>query len=531
MPFDTKSDDEIRDLLIEAEKADSNTSRADYELAVNYFEGRQFRDVEQQLQQRYKNAQSSSAKGEIISPITIPITQRYVSEAASLYNRPVKRTLVNKDGVENEEATKAMNDHLDEVGYNQALHQIDQITVLTQTSGRWDQIRRNQVRPRAVTPNVIWPVPNPDIPYPDKTDADDYFGFVVQLGQKTNERGCKDFILITHREHIYYKGSSWARPDDQSKFVRYNNPFTWPQFAEDFKDGLPTGTGSVQDLPLQMLTFWHTRKPLDEILIQTDADIAILNREINITWSVIMDIIRTQSHGQMVFKLDNKGDIPPRIPFGSRFGIALNTEEDVTFETVSHNYSDIVAALQSVVGLYAIAKRLSPNDFAIIEASAPASGFAKMIDSLPKLEARSERITEQKRKEEQESWPRLGAQLEALGIIKGGARDLKLRVEFSELTFPRTVDEDTKEAEFEFKHGLDSPVEKLARESDISVEEAQDIIDKNKAATPTPQQENGNVGRFGQSIARRGGPNGDNPGARQGGDRGDQGGGKGNQDR
>ena len=502
MPFDTKTNEQLKVLLAAAEKADTNAYRADYALAINYYEGRQIRDVAQQLQQRYSLAQSG-AKGETIAPIAIPITQRYVAEAASLYNRPVRRWWVNaKTKDEDEEATKAINDHLRAAGYDQALQQIDQITTLTTTAGRWDQVRRGQVRPRVVTPNVIWSVPNPEIPYPDRTDIDDYFGFVVQLtNSATKDDPSEQYVLISHAEHIYYKGQSWHEIDTTT-IERHTNPYTWDQFVEVFDGGVPTGQGGLQEHPLQMLTFWHMRKPLDEIIIQTDPEIAILNREINIVWSVVMDIIRTQSHGQMVMNLDNKDNPPPRMAYGSRFGLMLNTEESVSFETVSHNYTDLVAALQSVVGLYAVAKRLSPNDFAVVEARAPASGFAKMIDSLPKIEARAERITEQKRKEEEESWPRLGAELQSLGVITN-AKELEMRVEFSDLAFPRTVKEETEEAEFEFKHGLDSPVEMLARKQGIDREEAQKIIDDNKPAPEAPG--GGARGRFGQTIGKRAG--------------------------
>ena len=178
--------------------------------AVDYLEGRQRDDIEQELQTRYRKSQSGNT-GQQIYPVTMPITQRYVAEAANAYNKPVIRSLVNDAGEEQEEVTKALRDHLDRVGYDEIMHQNEKLTILLGVSCVWYQAKRGMLRPVVTTVDDVYPVAATDALMDDGVAADpkdqnDYAGFIVQLGHAIDDISkiqANQFALITPAEGIY----------------------------------------------------------------------------------------------------------------------------------------------------------------------------------------------------------------------------------------------------------------------------------------------------------------------------------------
>jgi hypothetical protein len=80
--------------------------RADVELSVDYLRDRQLDDVEAHLLDRFPRSQAGSA-GQEISAVAIPLTQRFISESATLYNRGVRRWFTDADGEEWQSRAKA----------------------------------------------------------------------------------------------------------------------------------------------------------------------------------------------------------------------------------------------------------------------------------------------------------------------------------------------------------------------------------------------------------------------------------------
>ena len=80
------------------------------------------------------------------------------------------------------------------------------------------------------------------------------------------------------------------------------------------------------------------------------------------------------------------------------------------------------------------------------------------------------------------------------------------------------VYEQNKSDEHDFKHGLSSPIEKLMHDRGIDEEEAQAVIDKNKAGAP--QEGKPDAGRIGLAATRRSRRDGGDPGKGRPGDRG-----------
>ena len=489
------STDQLRAIFRHAKtQQDQISDRASHRLALDYLYGRQRADVEAELNQRYNQHQSGD-KGEQIKAITFPLTQRYVAESATLYNRPVTYELTREDGTVDEAATEVLQDLLTESGHQDRMHLIEQITSLLVSCGCWYQENLEDMVARATAPNIVWPILDPEIEYPDKTNPLHYLGYVVLLSEKDNSRDSKNsYVFVTQAEHIYYRGDTPFEFETDS-LERVSNPYTAQQETEN---------GTVDD-KLQMMVVYNVLMPINSLLVDTDPDIVYLNREINVAWSVIAHVIRTQAHSQMIIKLMNADSAPARLNYGPMFAMVMDAAggEDASFVNAGNNYTETVQALESMQQLYALARRLSPNDFAT-DGTAPASGFAKLVDSLPKIEARDERAARFKRAEEKDGWPRIGAIMKRKGLL-ANPEAYNMRVTFSEMAFPRSVDEDIKEAEHNYKHGISSPARDLAKEEGLTMEEAEERIRTEK------QEAQGGQTGLDRIVAQRSGRGRGNP--------------------
>lgn len=455
---------------LRAAKMQAHRRLADsYERAIDYAEGRQLEDTRRLLLDRYRSAQEGP-RGEKIEPMTLPLTQRYVAEAADAFNDLPKLEVVDESGKKLEEPTKVVADALEACAFDEHMHALERIVVLIRSCGQWWQARRGQLRPRIVVPHHAHPITPGDTRFFDPSDVDDYLGFVVELcndGEDQTRAEAQQFAFLTPAEHVYFEAQSWDEWDGDGD--AFPNPFMWPQTVDTDDQ-----RGTEGEHPLQMLTFWHDRMPVDELVIDTDADIVDVNRELNVQWSVLLDTMRTQGMAQMFMNTMN-GQVPARVPVGSRFAIPLQVGESIGFATTGNDYTGMVAVLKNVVQLIAILKRQSGSDFSV-DGNGPESGFAKIVASLPKIEARKERVRRLKRTLEQRAWPRIAAILKYLGKLQGDVAKMRLRATFGDVKQIESVDEETKRQEHRFKFNLSSPVHALAEQRGITLEEARKVI-------------------------------------------------------
>ena len=449
--------------------------------AVDYLEGRLEADTQSELYSRFPSSQDGEAGQEIL-PITLGLVERYVSEAANAYNRPVKRELVDEEGGVNDDLTKILADELDIARYDEVMHRAEQLSVLLGMSCVWFQAKRGALRPAIVLPQDIYPIA-PEAPdFFDPSDPEDYEAFVVELFWAVDDDAKaqrRTFAHVSRKGTVFYEGSE---PHNVDRVLsEWPNPYLWPQALDG---GKPT------EQPGQMLTFWHDRLPLGGILPDRDHDIVEGNREINIALSAIFDNIRFQGHAVPVKKLINPSDPKAKQRHGVRFPVVLDLSESFEYITSATNYADQVQVLKDFVRLLAMAKRMSPNDFSI-DGAAPASGFAKLVDSLPKLEARNERVRRLKHLEEQVAAPRILSVLVTLGKLPREALGLRMRVTFPEIEFPTTEQEKTARVDREIKIGLTTAAEELAKRNRISVSEAENLLESRQeqieAQKPQPQ--------------------------------------------
>jgi hypothetical protein len=283
----------------------------------------------------------------------------------------------------------------------------------------------------------------------------------------------------------YYSASDPYRPEKFADPSFIANPFSWPQIL-DTPD--QRGTKPIE-LPLQMMTILSGKKPIGKLMSNQDADLANLNREINVQLSVLMDTMRVQGWSSMILETLNPNSAPAIRSYGSRHAIQMQVGETAQYINANNPYAQLVDVLQKVVALAAIAHRQSPNDFSMTGPNI-ASGFAKLIDSLPKIEARQEHVMMLQRAESNLLWPRMCSIMTYLGKLSPAAKGMKLVTRFADIKYPLSQQEQTAKDQFDLDKSLTTPAQLLADRNGISVEDAQKKIDENKAQKePEPSQQ------------------------------------------
>jgi len=443
--------------------------RDEVDLSLRYFNKQQIADVENELMLRFPATQAGGS-GQDIAPVCVPITPRFVAEQATLYNHQPQRWLSLEDGEQND-STKELTQQLarvygDAIGFDEVMHRWEQLVVLLGVCCLWPQIHKGKdgklkPRPSIVLPHHLYPVPKDESKAleVDIADPDDYEGFVVEtMVDQESVSSAKGavYTYLADNEMVMYKGYGPEKPS--------------------------TILGRApQPLGMQPLVFWHRSLAVDQLLCVEDAVVARANRELNICWSVLMDTLRIQGWATPVKKLVNPGDAKARQVHGARFPVVLNIAEDYYFENSNAPFTEIMMVLRELVKQLAICERENPEDFSV-EGAAAVSGFSKAVSSLPKITAREERAARARAVEQGPLWLRMRESLIKCGLMPEDVRKLKLNVQYRDIEFPQTPEEEAKGLETKFKYGLSSPAKELAHRRGITLEAAQAEIDENKAA-------------------------------------------------
>lgn len=462
--------------------------RTQFSRAVKYLKGDQVEDVKALLDERFPATQQGDT-GQQVAPITIGLTARYAKEAATIYNKPVQRIITADDGTPDEDATKLVNDAYSRARWDEVMHANDRLVVTLKTCGILHEPKRGELRPRITYPHDIYPVCPQGPEFIAADDPDDYEAFVVELFWAIEDMGkvqAKTFLWHDPERYVFFEGTA---PDRPTKILsEWENPYRFYQTLEEVDPA--TGTRTVkrdQLVPGRMLTFWHTEMPVGELIIDADADIVEANRELNVGWSMIFDLIRWQGGSVPVLKT-NSQDNKSRRKHGVRFPMLLKVEESYDMVNAAVDYTGQVEALKTFAKTIAVAKSMSPDDFSI-EGGNAVSGFAKMVDSLPKIQAREDRAMRLKHNEEQVAWPRNAAIMVQQGMAPEALLKMKMQVEFAELEFPKTEDERAKRLEVDIKYHQASPVsvtmKKLGIDEEAAIEKLEKHAEFNKRFGPS----------------------------------------------
>lgn len=468
-----RGEEQFRDDMRRIKLDQRQLLESEFSLSVDYLANKQVEDVEGELLARFPKAQDGTS-GQEIQALTLPITERYVSEAATLYNRSVKRWFSEDDGTETDttkKQTEKLKRMLDRARHDEIMHASEKLVVLNKTNCVWPQLHKGQYRPVVAHAHLVYPVaPPPEEAFQvDPADPDDYAGFVVQSEydkEDLTSAQSRVFSYVTPAQTIVFQGVGPREP--QKILASVPNPIAWAQ------------NGKMR--PGNLLTFWHETAPTDTLIPACDATVARANRELNIQWSLLCDTLRFQSYATPVMHTEDKRNPKANMVHGARFPAVVGIEEKFEYANASNPYAEIVGVLDHLGKLLMVLLRQNPEDFSITGSKA-VSGFARQVASLPKLEAREERS---RRALHMERFV-MAQRIVAIGIFTGEldpvAAAMKYNVQFPSIEPMRTIDEDAKRLEYRVNYGMTTPAEELAQERGITVEQAEAVIMANLEKT------------------------------------------------
>lgn len=443
----------------------------EYDTAVDYLEKRVRSDVERELRDTFAESQSGK-KRQQMRAVVLSLVERFVAEKATLYNRPVKYDLRNSAGEIDEEATARLADAHHRSGYLLAMQQLERYEALLDSCGLWAQVKRDAPRFVPVLPQRIVPVRPEDLAAFDPLDQDDFEAWEVSLGD--NRRALLDAKNVSYYER---------RPG-----------------ASDVT-GARTQPHGFERVPFVVVS---AKPASDFVLPGSDVPVVRGARDLCVLLTSIFDTIRFQGFAIPVITATDKTTIETNKPIGVRFPLALSAGDNVEFITPNVPYTNLIEVVRAFVALLAIGERASPGEFALGNAS-PQSGFAKLIESLPKIEARNERESRYRLIEEQRLWPLVGEVYEETGFIRSGDAALRLSVGYSKVDMPESAQERVQLEQHELANGLTTPAGILARRTGLSAQEAEEQVQANLAAArPEQPKTRGDIGDvLGSVVAGR----------------------------
>ncbi len=432
-----------------------------YDTAVDYIDGDMLTDVDALLSARYPNRQRSDPRARI-APYTLPLVPYYLAELATLYDKAPKRTLVDEQGEPDEDESERLNEALSEIGYDSTLRYVHKAACLLKSAGLYWQVDEDGLPdPIFVPPQDIYPIAPETTHNPANQSA--YVGFVLDNRQSVRA----STGLVMRRTYTLVKPEGvleYVASADQPHIVRE----TISQFANPYKAPL--------------FTIWHHEKPARELLSFAEPPILNANRNLNVQFSVLHDIFRFQAGAlpiQVVANPDVHGAMST--PVGVHFMQTLRIEESMQYLQAGNDWGALLKFLVDYANMMLMLSRTGAGGELNMEGRQVASGFAKLIDELPKLEARESAIPQAQRNEKRQ-WPILRAMLQKAKRMSAKANALTLQVEYASNVVPQSPQERIAELTFEFERGITSPAEYLAEKKGITQEEAKTRIAENLAA-------------------------------------------------
>lgn len=432
-----------------------------YGKALDYLEGDIRRHVESALSERSREAQATDQP---IEPFAIGMTQKFVEESATSYSGSVTREVINADGSVNDEVSEAYANACD---HSEFMRMLEQVVLLVKSCGVYYQIKRGKLTPRFAFPHKVTPILSDNLDA-DATQLADHDGVVMDLG-------AKKYLWVGHAEIARMHGDSIK----SAKVVGdpYPIEWTWPQ---------PTDAGVMQSAPLMPFAIAKYRETLTTLFSSADPDVADANSEINAQWSSLLDTSRYQSYSVPVIQQALSEITRPLRRLGVRWPLPLKLGETFSFANASVAFDQLTSMITTVTQTLSVMRNQNPNDYALVRSSA-SSGFAKLLDSLPKLTERERNNARWSRFESSQLWPIHCSMLVHMGELPEAAKEMSLRVTFGEYKIPKSDQEEQARLEFEFKHGLNSPARYLAEKRGITIDEAKALIAENGAQAPQQQ--------------------------------------------
>ena len=434
--------------------------------ALKYLDADMAPDVRSALQARYPRRQTGSPVGQKIHPVVIPMVQRFADDQANAYTKPVSYELTDADGNTNdatENATAIYQRAVEDASYQERRQELHRRMIICRAYGVWDQWAHDTLRAELFAPYEIAAIKDGRL----ASDQRDYGAFSFDLGE------CDDgheYALNEKGEVTFYKGGSAESPTEVTDVEQH-----------EYKD--------AKGEPLNMASIWSHRAPVDSLAPRAPSGVVHANHEINVALSLIIDIMRWQGYGQVVLSVTDTALQRVRRQWGPSTPLTLSAalQESASMLQATTSFAEMIGILEFIAATVGWAERMAPSEMNLKgDGASVSSGFSKLVESIPKMEAREGQLTRLTIMEERVAGPRNISMLVVHGDMPEAALSYRVKVKFGGIRFPETQDERAKRYETDLDHGFVDEADLLMEREHISRNEAEERIAKNKASRPAP---------------------------------------------
>lgn len=347
----------------EQARADWNESR---KLLYDFYLGCQIDDLNAVVAHRY-----GTPKLQTDERIVLNVVAPLIDRLANAYNGDgLRRGYTLAPGaLEDAALTDAMQRQHEAWGLDARLLKLDRYTALLKTCflwAAWDELR-GAIDYRVLLPWNVHVVEDADFP----GDVERASAVVVELAATTDSPGvvrARHFRYESPEVIAYYEGAQWNAPDER----------TWREEPNPFGR-------------LTVLAAWDYA-PDGEVYLAGNDDLVLAQREINVTFTDAFYAKTYQTHSVPVIKDPDGVEKEQERKLGPKYPLRLVGERSEFFFVTPQPGIDVTLTLvDTYLKRLAQLRGLSPGEFAL-DRTAPQSGFAKLLDSLPLLEMRQARL-------------------------------------------------------------------------------------------------------------------------------------------
>jgi hypothetical protein len=248
--------------------------------------------------------------------------------------------------------------------------------------------------------------------------------------------------------------------------------------------------------PILPFVLYNRVYPVDSLLNFTVGnDLRDLTVNVAILLIYLNTVEKYQSFKQLVFNTDDPESIPSNVKTGPTDVIVNYTKEGSGSVEVLDLQTDIKAKYEiikerivNVLAGYGI----SPQNFTM--SGSPTSGFALKISNIGKIESREAQLSLYRNKE-QELFNIERIVWNYHNPTNKLDENAKLMVDFAEMKFPKSPDEQITKDEFDLRHNVKTEIDLIIRDNpDLTKEQAEVLYQENKtvnqANAPQPIQLN-----------------------------------------
>lgn len=458
--------------LVEARLAALETLREDSEIAIDFYNGIQKPYMDDYFEDVFENWADVKAR---IPLKVLPLTEAVIDGLSKLYKCPPKRTLINKQGIEDQGATEIYSKLTEYKNIDMKV--IDRYTRLTKTILVHPWWREGEgMKYRIFTPDLC--DVDQDRLNPQQANIVVYRSSKPDTDPSLTEGDYEDYFIYWDRDNTYMINEEGFRVENPEN-PNGKNPYGILPFTT-FRDKRVIGN-----------LFWQN---IDEVFVN-------MNQAVNALATDLSHVCRMQSFAQPVIRGDVKASHIQLDPMSILMLPTGNYDEssqpDFFFRSPDAKITELRETINWWIETGMYLKKLGAKS--MTAQSQVASGFAILASKLDLLEDRQDRIElfsmpERELFKVERAIYNYHAGFEGLPKIP---EDLKLKIDWPDLSFPISKDEEIKWDEHRLKYNLVNN-ESLLREKNPDIaneDEAKLIVEANKKVNEENKTRFG-TGRF-----------------------------------